>query len=160
MRAKADALRAASPDPKYPHRWRPWIAAAAALLAVSFLVGVLATGGGLSLSGSSASSAAGSFQGVGSASSEPGIARPNPSHQLVAPTRNDSSFGYNQQAVLGAAPADAPGLSATSGAGGTTTSTGSANQRSQTTAAAPQTDLSKIIRDGQIAVTIDAGTFK
>src|SRR4029077_19751232 len=36
VRARADARRASSPDPKYPHRWRPWVAAAAALLAVSF----------------------------------------------------------------------------------------------------------------------------
>ena len=32
MRAKADARREASPKPKDPRRWKPWVAVAAILL--------------------------------------------------------------------------------------------------------------------------------
>jgi len=150
MRAKADARRAASPDPKYPHRWRPWIAAAAALLAVSFLIGMLATGGGLS-STSSASSAAGGFQDVGSAVSEPGGA----THANQAKSA-DSGYQLHQGAPVPAAPGTSADLGATTGTQPTDQQHGSGDSTSGTS----QTDLSKIIRDGQIAVTIDTGTFK
>jgi hypothetical protein len=114
--ADRDKRRAASPQPKRHRQWNAWLGAAAALLALSLVVGLLATGGGLS-SRSSASSAAaqGDFQSVGS---------------------QQAALGVGQQS------------------GGTTT--GEATQGGQQ----PQADLSKIIRDGQIAVTIDDGTFK
>jgi hypothetical protein len=147
MRAKADARREVSPKPKYPHRWRPLIAAAAALLAVSFLVGILATGGGLSLSSSSASSAAA----VPGALSLPGTA--------VQANRDRNIFVGKHQAAP--APVDrGPVTSADLGAGTGTQPTDQQQGSNDASSGTTQTDLSKIIRDGQIAVTIDTGTFK
>jgi Domain of unknown function (DUF4349) len=155
MRAKADARReASSPKLRYPHRWKPLVAAAAALLALSFVVGLLATGGGLSMSSGSASSAAsGDFEAVGGA--QRGPAPVNPGSLEFAPSRNNSALGVSQhQSVDGAA-----GLPATDQANGSATTAETQPPRTNG-AGAPETDLSKIIRDGQIAVTIDSGTFK
>ena len=54
-RAKADARREASPAPKYPRRWKPWVAAAAALLVLAAGIGFLANS---NFTGSQASMAA------------------------------------------------------------------------------------------------------
>jgi hypothetical protein len=138
MRAEADARRQAAPPPRRPHQWRPWIAAAAALFAVSLLVGILATGGSLT----ARSSASSSFADVG-AVSEPGTAA------AANPTKN----------IFAGAPVPAP--PETSARGGTAGDQTTQQQRpSATSTNGGPTDLSKIIRDGQIAVTIDAGTFK
>ncbi len=146
--AERDERRAASPPPRRRRPWKAWLGAAAALLALSLVVGLLATGGGLS-SRSSASSAAaqGDFQSVGSAVGSAPLPGANgaggyqsapkaPVHFGVADTPGQQALGVGQQP------------------GGTTT--GEATQGAQQ----PEADLSKIIRDGQIAVTIDDGTFK
>src|SRR4051794_25077183 len=54
-RAKADARREASPKPTYPRRWKPWVAAAAALLVLAAGIGFLANS---NFTGSQASMAA------------------------------------------------------------------------------------------------------
>lgn len=152
-RAKADARREASPKPKYPHRWRPWVAAAAGLVAVSFLVGLLATGGGLSASRSSASSAAaGGFQAVGGA-----VPAPAPAGQAK---QGQTAFGLHQDQQAGRPVANAPGTTADVGATTGTQPTDQQQGPNGSATSAGATDLSKIIRDGQIAVTIDGGTFK
>lgn len=160
MRAKADARRETSPKAKYPHRWRPWIAAVAALFAISLLVGLLATGGSLTAAGSSASSAAGSF-GDG-AVSEPGIGtRAQGAPVPAAPPVQQGSFGFDQQQGVHTNVKGAVTAPAADGTSGTTTSSGTnVEQPSTANTGAQQSDLSKIIRDGQIAVTIDQGTFK
>jgi hypothetical protein len=145
MRAKADARREASPKPKYPRRWRPWVAAAASLLVLAAVVGLLAGGG---FSGSQESR----FMSVGAAVNAPNVQQAvpgtapqaNPGRDAFAPAEqghaNQARSGITQ-VVPQATPAPNEGASSD------TTDGGSA-------------DLSKIIRDGQIAVTIDDGTFK
>jgi hypothetical protein len=119
------------------------------LLAISLVVGLLATGGGLS-SRSSASSAAaqGDFQSVGSAVGGAPAPGANGADTNQSAPRAPAHFGAvdtGQQPSLG-------GFQ--QGSGGATA--GEATQGGQQ----PQADLSKIIRDGQIAVTIDDGSFK
>jgi uncharacterized protein DUF4349 len=140
--AERDKRRAESPPPRRRRRhWKPWVAAAAALFAIAAMIGLLATGGGLS-SRSAASSAAGGFQTVGSAVGGAPVPGTNqsapraPAHLGVTDTQGQPALGVDQQS------------------GGTTT--GETTQGGQQ----PQADLSKIIRDGQIAVTIDDGSFK
>ena len=151
MRAQADARREASPERRtYPHRWRPWIAAAAAVAALSFLVGILATGGGLSESRSSASSAAPGGV-VGAVPAPPGTATQSNRGQLIF-----AGKGAVHQAAPVANQQAAPDLGATTTTTQPTDQQGSNGSSSGTS----PTDLSKIIKDGQIAVTIDKGTFK
>jgi len=151
-RAQADAHREASPEARtYPHRWRPWIAAAAGLLAVSFLIGILATGGGFSASRSSASS--------GAVAAPPGaVSEPGTSVRANG-TRNIGGYQLAQGAPVPAANGSA-GTSADLGATTGGQPTDQQHGSSGSSAAGSQTDLSKIIKDGQIAVTIDTGTFK
>ncbi|MFL5790356.1 MAG: DUF4349 domain-containing protein, partial [Actinomycetota bacterium] len=137
MRAKADARREASPSPKYPRRWKPWVAAAAALLVLAGVIGLLAGG----YTGTEASR----FSSVGSAVG--GVDRP----LATAAPPADQGTGQMLGVVAGSlqqrqAKGVAPEASAQAQPGGGANGGGA--------------DLSKIIRDGQIAVTIDAGTFK
>jgi hypothetical protein len=152
--AERDARRAASPSPKPKRPWRAAIAVAAALLSLSFVVGLLATGGSVLGGRSAASSAAGFVPNPGPIS-EPGVA--------LAP-------GSGQALVGGPAPTPAPIREGQIKAGvtngshqGVTTSTGAGpatGQQAASSSSVGQVDLSKIIRDGQIAVTVDDGTFK
>jgi Domain of unknown function (DUF4349) len=147
--AERDARRAERPPPKRHRPWKAWLGATAALLAISLVVGLLATGGGLS-SRSSASSAAaqGDFQNVGSAVGSAPVPAASGADTNQSAPRAPVHFGVgdtpDQQAALGV------------GQQSGSTTTGEAAQQGQQ----PQADLSKIIRDGQIAVTIDDGTFK
>ena len=156
--AERDKRRAESPPPKRSRRpWRAAIAVAAALLSLSFVVGLLATGGSVLGGGSaasSASSAAGSAPNPGP-SSAPGFALPAGGGQALG-----VSGGAPGAAHLGV---KAPALQAAPTIDqGATTSTGAGPTTEQPASAPPegQADLSKIIRDGQISVTIDDGTFK
>lgn len=141
MRAKADARRETSPKPTYPHRWRPWIAAAASLLALAAVIGLLA--GGLSGNGVS------EFASVGAAVNGSDQQRFQAAPAPLAPgqlgqntggtvTHRDLKAGVTE-GIPQASPPAAQGTQASNG---------------------ETSDLSKIIRDGQIAVTIDQGTFK
>lgn len=153
MRAKADARREASPTPKYPRRWKPWVAVAAILLVLAAGIGVLANSG---LSGSQASMAA-----VGADS---GAAR-NPNEVVPGPLPATNSgrltFGssHQNQSVRGAV-GDLQGAPAGVGATATTAPNIQQEGANGSSSNAAPTDLSKIIRDGQIALTIDDGTFK
>ena len=156
--AERDKRRAESPPSKRSRRpWRAAIAVAAALLSLSFVVGLLATGGSVLGGGSaasSASSAAGSAPNPGP-SSAPGFALPAGGGQALG-----VSGGAPGAAHLGV---KAPALQAAPTIDqGATTSTGAGPTTEQPASAPPegQADLSKIIRDGQISVTIDDGTFK
>ncbi len=157
-RAKADARREASPKPNDAHRWRPWIAGAAALLALSFLVGVLATGGSLTATSSASRSAALQDGAV----SEPAIGTgaqgvPAP----PAPASNQQGFlGVGQGGVHTNVKGAVTAPEANGSAPATTTSGNGVQQQISASPTTQQSDLSKIVRDGQIAVTIDQGTFK
>ena len=156
--AERDKRRAESPPPKRSRRpWRAAIAVAAALLSLSFVVGLLATGGsvlGRQERSSSASSAGGSAPNPGS-SSAPGFGLPAEGGQALGVPRGAPGAAHlgvrprtskqrpRSTKVRRRAPAAVPRLS---------------NRRAPPQA--DQADLSKIIRDGQIAVTIDDGTFK
>ena len=148
MRAKADARREASPTPKYPRRWKPWVAVAAILLVLAAGIGVLANSG---LSGSQASMAA-----VGAARN-PGAFVPAP----PATNQGRLTFGssHQNQSVRGAV-GDLQGAPAGVGATATTAPNIQQEGANGSSSNAAPTDLSKIIRDGQIALTIDDGTFK
>jgi hypothetical protein len=142
-RAKADARREASPKPTYPRRWKPWVAAAAALLVLAAGIGFLANS---NFTGSQASMAA-----VGSAP------RPQAPHSQaflgIDPQAGGSTtkqgitthYAAGTVANQNASASPAPGFEQT--------------QQGRSSDGAPG-DLSKIIRDGQIAVTIDDGSFK
>jgi hypothetical protein len=143
-RAKEDTRREASPAPKYPRRWKPWVAAAAALLVLAAGIGFLANS---NFTGSQASMAA--VEG-----SAPRPAAPN--LQAVPGFEPQSGGGTTKQGITAhyaagtvanqnASASPAPGFEQT--------------HQGPSSAGAPA-DLSKIIRDGQIAVTIDDGTFK
>src|SRR6478735_7862847 len=154
MRAKADARREASPKPKYPRRWKPLVAVAAMLLVLAAGIGILANSG---LSGSEASMAAsGAMQG---SERNPGGLAPALPAPAVAP-----GTAHANQGGVGFAPTRQNGYVAGSvNDTGSTTGTSQPNiQQGRPTGStnAATTDLSKIIRDGQIAVTIDDGTFK
>ncbi|HEX3300818.1 MAG TPA: DUF4349 domain-containing protein [Actinomycetota bacterium] len=147
MRAQADAGRASAPKPKQrdPHRWRPWIAAAASLLALAALIGLLA--GGISNNASE-------FASVGSAVGAPGFNDQTSGNQLGLNPGTNAHPPANEAV---------PGPPAADGGTAGAPSASPAPDLQQThagTSASEQTDLSKIIRDGQIAVTIDTGTFK
>ena len=146
--AERDARRAASPPPRRRRPWKAWLGAAAALLALSLVVGLLATGGGLSSRTSASSAAAqGDFQNVGAQVNAP-VPAANGARTNQAAPKAPVHFGV----------VDTPGQQAAVGVeqqSGSTT-TGESTQGAQQ----PQADLSKIIRDGQIAVTIDDGSFK
>ena len=155
--AERDARKAASQSSTRRRPWRAAIAVAAALLSLSFVVGLLATGGSVLGGRSAASSAAGSTPIPGPVSL-PGVAGSAGSGQAL---------GVNPGApAAGAAPIHAGDIKAGFIDGpdqGVTTSTGEApttDQQSASSSSGGQADLSKIIRDGQIAVTIDDGTFK
>lgn len=139
-RAKADARREASPAPKYPRRWKPWVAAAAALLVLAAGIGFLAnsnfTGSQASMAaeGSAPRPQAPDLQAVPDLPGGSTVKRGVTTHYAAGTTSNQN-----------ASASQAPGLEQTVG--------GSPSH------GAPA-DLSKIIRDGQIAVTIGDGTFK
>src|SRR3954452_18344487 len=142
-RANADARREASPKPTYPRKWKPWVAAAAALLVLAAGIGFLANS---NFTGSQASMAA-----VGSAP------RPQAPHSQaflgIDPQTGGSTtkqgitthYAAGTVANQNASASPAPGFEQT--------------QQGPSSDGAPG-DLSKIIRDGQIAVTIDDGSFK
>jgi len=138
MRAKADARREASPSPKYPRRWKPWVAAAAALLVLAAGIGLLASSG---LSGSQASIAA---SGEAAIRAPDGQALPG-----SAPTTHNASSRSARTGFLGPTTGENPSASPAQDL-----------QQKGSLSSSQSADLSKIIRDGQIAVTIDAGTFK
>jgi uncharacterized protein DUF4349 len=137
MRAKADARREASPKPKYPRRWKPWIAAAASLLVLAVVVGLLAGGG---FSGSQASR----FSSVGAQVNAPAPAAPGTATFQKAGAQSQHAGFLAPTTDQAASTSPAPDL----------------QQRDPGSSSNRPTDLSKIIRDGQIAVTIDDGTFK
>jgi hypothetical protein len=151
--AERDARRAASPPPKRRRPWKAAIAVAAALLSLSFVVGLLATGGSVLGGRSAASSGAGSAP-IPGASFAPGVAGPAGGGQALG--------------IAGPAPLPEPiqpgavKAGANFGDQGATTSTGTGPTTDQPASPPPggQADLSKIIRDGQIAVTVGDGTFK
>src|SRR3954451_24307650 len=142
-RAKPDARREPSPKPTYPRRWKPWVAAAAALLVLAAGIGFLANS---NFTGSQASMAA-----IGSAP------RPQAPHSQaflgIDPQTGGSTtkqgitthYAAGTVANQNASASPAPGFEQT--------------QQGPSSDGAPG-DLSKIIRDGQIAVTIDDGSFK
>src|SRR6187200_86559 len=105
MRAKADARREASPKPKDPRRWKPWVAVAAILLLLAAGIGVLANSG---LSGSQASMAAtGTDTG---AARNPGALVPAPS---PATNQGGLTFGsYHQNQSVRGGVGDLPGVKA------------------------------------------------
>jgi len=134
MRAKADARREASPEPKYPRRWKPWVAAGAALLVLASGIGFLARSGTV---GSQSSMAAG---GATKAALEPAV----PGAAPIPPNARSQAVHAGYLAGdQNASASPAPDL-----------------QQKPDNAQSQPADLSKIIRDGQIAVTIDDGTFK
>ena len=122
-----------SAKPRRATHKRAWIGVAASFLAIAFAIGVLAQGGGFR--SSSMSSAGGSFSTAGSA---------------VGGARNDEAI-----------PAATPQQQALDG---WLTHTGDLSYSVDTAAvkngvSAPPADLSKIVRDGAIAVTIATGSF-
>ena len=138
MRAKADARREASPKPKYPRRWKPMVAAAASLLVLAAVVGLLAGGG---FSGSQSSR----FSAVGAQVNAPVPAAPGTAtFQKAAGGRSQHEGFLAPTTDQAASTSPAPDL----------------QQGNPGSSSNQATDLSKIIRDGQIAVTIDDGTFK
>src|SRR3954462_6316785 len=137
-RARADARREASPKPTYPRRWKPWLAAAALLLVLAAGIGALASSG---LSGSESSMAAGGAQ----------VNERNP--QPLVP---GASSAPNSQVKSGL---NGYTLGSANDAGSATQAP-DVQQNDQPGSSGPPADLSKIIRDGQIAVTIEDGTFK
>jgi len=111
------------------HR-RTWIGAAASFLVIAFAIGFLAQGGGFG--SGSMSSAGGSFSTVGSAVGNP----------------SDVQSNRRVNGAPADVPAPQPGVVL-----------GQTNNESATTSTSGQADLSKIIRDGAIAVTIADGSF-
>src|SRR4051812_4073524 len=142
-RAKADARREASPKPTDPRRGKPWVAAAAALLVLAAGIGFLANS---NFTGSQASMAA-----MGSAP------RPQAPHSQaflgIDPQAGGSTtkqgitthYAAGTVANQNASASPAPGFEQT--------------QQGPSSDVAPG-DLSKIIRDGQIAVTIGDGSSR
>lgn len=120
--------------PRRASHKRAWLGAAASFLAIAFVIGLLAQGGGLR--SPSMSSAGGSFSTVGSAVGGAG-------HDNVAP---------------GEAPQSQPlaGFELQNGDLSYSVDTGLVKNG----ASAGPTDLSKIVRDGAIAVTIADGSFR
>jgi hypothetical protein len=140
-RAQADARREASPKPKYPRRWKPWVATAAALLVLAAGIGFLANS---NVMGSDASMAA-----VEGSPPRP-QATSNGQQIFAAPEAPNSTVKHgvaHNAAGTNTSENDAPTL-------------GGLNQAQSGPSDGETADLSKIIRDGQIAVTIDDGTFK
>src|SRR6185295_17156530 len=125
----------------------------AILLVLAAGIGVLANSG---LSGSQASMAA--------SGTDTGVAR-NPGALVPAPppatNQGRLTFGsYHQNQSVRGGVSDLPGVKA----GVDTTATSAPNVQQEgangSSSNTAPTDLSKIIRDGQIAITIDDGTFK
>jgi hypothetical protein len=154
MRAKADARREASPKPKYPRRWKPWVAVAAMLLVLAAGIGVLANSG---LSGSQASMASNGAAQV--TEPRPGALPAAAPPQGQADRPGNISAGYHQNGVAPGSVTDTQGVAPDAGVGTATQPNLQQGGPNGSSNGAP-TDLSKIIRDGQIAVTIDDGTFK
>src|SRR5262247_714978 len=141
-RAKADARREASPPKaRYPRRWKPWVAAASLLLVVATGIGLLASSG---MSGSQSSMAAGGAE----------VRAPN--QQALPGTSPTFGKATGGRAVHG--PFLGSTTDASTGEGDLQQQAGSASSSNASNGGGA--DLSKIIRDGQIAVTIDDGTFK
>jgi uncharacterized protein DUF4349 len=139
--ARAEQQRlAAEPSPKRSHHWRGWAAAAASLLAVAGLIG-------LAIQGSNGGAASMQFSSVGAAVNEP--RPPVPGTADMPDVGGASSITHEQAGNM----AGYTGLKQA-------TSTGEQQQTPAGTPSGPAiTDLSKIIRDGQVAVTIDDGSF-
>src|SRR3954468_6547438 len=137
-RARADARREASPKPTYPRRWKPWLAAAALLLVLAAGIGALASSG---LSGSESSMAAGGAQ----------VNERNP--QPLVPSASSAPNSQVKSGLNGYTLGSANDA-------GSATQAPDVQQNDQPGSSGQPADLSKIIRDGQIAVTIEDGTFK
>jgi outer membrane murein-binding lipoprotein Lpp len=135
--ARADKRRmAASPPPRRRRHWKGWVGAVASLLVVAGVIGLIIQTG--SVREAVMSEASGQFSSVGAAINAPhageaAVPVPSPASYLTV-------FGPDGQAR-----------------GATTSSDLTITQ--QKPGQEPSADLSKIIRDGQIAVTIADGTF-
>jgi hypothetical protein len=130
--ARADKRRmAASPPPRRRRHWRGWVGAAASLLVVAGVIGLIIQSTG------SVQNAASQFSSVGSAVNARGAGEPVPA---PIPGSNMTAFGQDGQTSVAGSGAD---LTITQ----------------QKAGQEPSADLSKIIRDGQIAVTIADGSF-
>jgi hypothetical protein len=121
-----------------------WIGVAAALIVGSFLVGTVMQSGvrETALNGSASSAGA-----------APGIAPTTQRRANVfAPTAPQAGYSGNDSAAHGV-----KGALTTSGQGATSSGTGEDDGSQQS---APAADLSKIIKDGSVAVTIETGSFR
>ncbi len=134
--ARTEARRAASPPPqrRHPHR-RAWIGAVASLLVVAFMIGVVTT---------YTSTVRNNAINEGS-SSRVGAAVDGASGTAVPAAAPPHQFGVS---------VDAPDLQYHVKENMSGFQQGQGAQQQQ-----PRADLSKIIRDGQVAVTIDDGSF-
>jgi len=136
-RVEKRRLTATAKPRRASHR-RAWLGAAASFLTIAFVIGFLAQGGGF---GSSSQSAGGSFSTVGSAV-------------------GDGGGDTQSNRRVNGTPAAAPPVQAWLGqSGGASYAVGQTNNQDSTTSTSGQPDLSKIIRDGAIAVTIADGSF-
>ena len=159
MRAQADARREASPAARGARHWKPYASLVAALLGLALLIGLAA-------SGSFVGAASSQFNSVGAAVNNPGsvtnpgaLSVPGTAVHATRSQNIDSGYQLGQGVPVPAANGTAGTIA---DAGATTGSQPTAQQQGSnaSSAAASQSDLSKIIKDGQIAVTIDKGTFK
>ena len=124
-------------------RWKGWATAVASLLAVAALIGLAVQAG----TGNNASM---QFSSVGAAvnAPAPGIGNDQGQHtQYTAPQTSGTTTAEGAAAGLD----ESGNLGGIEKAGGL--------QQTKDQAASGVTDLSKIIRDGQVAVTIDDGSF-
>src|SRR5262249_18621894 len=119
----------------------------AALLGLALLIGLAASGGFVGAASSQFSSVGYAVNGAGS-NDQRAIGLPG-----VNPTSNAQHLSARGAPVPQAAPPADSGV--TTGA-----TQPNIQQQASGSPATQQSDLSKIIRDGQIAVTIDRGTFK
>jgi Domain of unknown function (DUF4349) len=130
--AEQERERLRKPPTRRSNRWKSWLGAAASLLVLAFAIGALAQLGG---GGTTARPASGSFAAVG--------ALP-PAPQPTAPGLAPGLAHGDQGAVTGRYGVD-------KGAG---SSSGRGTSQGQTGA-----DLTKIVRDGTIAIAVPDGSF-
>jgi hypothetical protein len=124
-----------------------WAGAAAAVLAVSFALGSFMQTNGGRVAADTSSLVGAAASAVPGASAPPTTRTALGEHVPAAnPTAPDAQAGY----TLGSA-----NLDASQNADGGVAVKGAAQET-----AAPGTDLSKIIRDGEMSVTIDSGSFR
>jgi hypothetical protein len=120
-----------------------WIGAAAALIAGSFVVGTIMQSG---VKETAVNEGAASFSSVASAVGAPGGTVPAPQRSFGYARSGDALTGFDPQSGL----TDSEKSANLSGTG----------DKSASEQGAPAADLSKIIKDGDVAVTIETGSFR